>query len=99
MTTKKVKVFDSKSKMITTPLIVYSGSTVKVAYQIRPYFTNILGCGATLVLQAVQLLNLVESNQAKDNFGFNQEDGFEYVETNQTVALKNGSVQEEKFDF
>jgi hypothetical protein len=85
--------------MITTPLIVYSGSTVKVAYQIRPYFTNILGCGATLVLQAVQLLNLVEGNQSKDNFGFNQEDGFEYIETNQTVALKNGSVQEEKFDF
>ena len=64
-----------------------------------PYFTNILGCGASLVLQAVQILNLVETNQAKDNFGFNQEDGFEYVETNQTVQLKNGSVQEEKFDF
>lgn len=96
---KKVKVFDAKGKMITTPLIVYSGSTVKVAYQIRPYFTNILGCGATLVLQAVQLLNLVEGNQSKDNFGFNQEDGFEYIETNQTVALKNGSVSEEKFDF
>jgi len=96
---KKVKVFDAKGKIIDTPLIVYSGSTLKVAYQIRPYFTNILGCGASLILQAVQILNLVETNQAKDNFGFNQEDGFEYVETNHTVALKNGSVQEEKFDF
>jgi len=96
---KKVKVFDAKGKIIDTPLIVYSGSTLKVAYQIRPYFTNILGCGASLILQAVQILNLVETNQAKDNFGFNQEDGFEYVETNHTVTLKNGSVQEEKFDF
>jgi hypothetical protein len=96
---KKVKVFDAKGKVISTPINVYSGSTIKVAYQIRPYFTNILGCGASLVLQAVQVLNLVESNKAKDTFGFNQEDGFEYVETDQVIALKNGSVQEEKFDF
>ncbi len=96
---KKVKVFDAKGKVIATPINVYSGSTIKVAYQIRPYFTNILGCGASLVLQAVQILNLVEASPAKDTFGFNQEDGFEYVETDQVVALKNGSVQEEKFDF
>ena len=96
---KKVKVFDAKGKVIANPLVVYSGSTMKVAYQIRPYFTNILGGGASLVLQAVQILNLVEKNQAKDTFGFNQEDGFEYVETDQVIALKNGSVQEEKFDF
>jgi hypothetical protein len=96
---KKVKVFDAKGKVIALPIVVYSGSTIKVAYQIRPYFTNILGCGATLVLQAVQLLNLVETNQAKDNFGFAQEDGFEYVETNKTAPVQNVSVSEEKFDF
>jgi len=99
---KTVKVFDAKGKAITTPLIVYSGSIVKVAYQIRPYFTNILGCGATLVLQAVQIITLAETNQAKDNFGFTEQDGFEYEETdksNKMIVQKNGSVSEEKFDF
>jgi len=96
---KKVKVFDAKGKMITQPVMVYSGSTMKVAYQIKPYFTNILGCGASLALQACQIINLVEASVAKDNFGFSEEDGFEYVETDKVIAKANGTVSEEKFDF
>jgi hypothetical protein len=36
---------------------------------------------------------------AKDNFGFGEEDGFEYVETDKVIAKANGTVSEEKFDF
>ena len=56
---------------------------MKVAFQCVPYFTNMLGSGATLRLKAVQIIELVEGKKgngddaAEEQFGFSKEDGFE----------------------
>lgn len=80
---QRPKVFDAKGKIITKTLSVYSGTKMKVAFQCIPYFTNMLGSGATLRLKAVQILELVEGKKgngddaAEEQFGFSKEDGFE----------------------
>lgn len=72
---------------------------MKVAFQCVPYFTNMLGAGCTLRLKAVQIIELVEGKgngeNAEEQFGFSQEDGFEMKPTNQNVEVS----QEEESDF
>jgi hypothetical protein len=96
---QRPKVFDAKGIPITQTLSVYSGTKMKVAFQCVPYFTNMLGAGCTLRLKAVQIIELVEGKgngeNAEEQFGFSQEDGFEMKPTNQNVEVS----QEEESDF
>jgi hypothetical protein len=69
---KTVAILDAKKKPIKAD--VGNGSTVKAAFSIRPYDYN--GCGLSLDLIAVQVIDLVEYD-GNQEFGFDEEDGFE----------------------
>lgn len=78
---EKVKLifYDAKGQRIKKPPIVRGGSIVKVAGTIRGY--EGFGGGVSLSISAVQIIELAEGGAASaDNFGFGEEDGFEYEE-------------------
>lgn len=55
---------------------IYSGSVVKVAFELRPFYVASFGAGCSQVLEAVQVLKLVSGNaRSADDFGFTSEDG------------------------
>jgi hypothetical protein len=66
--------FDAKGKPLVNPK-VGGGSTVKVAYEIVPFFTALIGAGISLRLKAVQIINLVEfGGKSASDFGFEAEE-------------------------
>lgn len=75
--TMKPAIFDAKGK--PAALKVGGGSTVKVALEASPYNSPTLGCGISLRLQAVQVIDLVEFSGGQDAgaYGFGEEDGYE----------------------
>ena len=82
-----VATFDSLGKKIDTPKIG-SGSELKLAAEVSPWFVPSQGFGYTLRLRAVQVIDLVEyGGGSSDGFGFGVEadgfvaDGEEFTET------------------
>ena len=75
---QKPKVFDSKGTPISKDILVWGGTTMKVAYEIIPYSNNMLGSGVSLRLKAVQVHDLVSGGGASaDSYGFKEEaDGY-----------------------
>ena len=72
--TQKPKVFDSKGKPIPKDILVWGGTTMKVAYEVIPYSNNMLGSGVSLRLKAVQIQELVSGGGASaDTYGFKEE--------------------------
>ena len=70
------KVFDASGKeLIKTPAI-YGGSILRVAYQIVPYNVPALGVGASLRLNAVQIIKLVSGGGDAASYGFGEEEGY-----------------------
>lgn len=78
---QKPRLFDSKGKPLSTGVKVGSGSTIRVGYELFPYYVPSVGSGVSLRVLAVQVLELVEygGGSFKD-YGFNEEDGFEAAE-------------------
>ena len=74
--TRTPAVFDGKGKPITNPEYqVWSGSIVRVAYELTPFSTNIgVGCSCRLI--ACQIIELA-TGQSKDasTYGFDAEEG------------------------
>ena len=79
---RKIPIFDAKGKPIkTNDLNIWSGSTLKIAFEISGYFVASIGAGVSLRLKAVQVLNLVEGGSADaEFFGFTEEEGFSIEE-------------------
>lgn len=73
-------VLDAKLKPISQNVKVGNGSTIKVSYEVIPFYTALIGAGITLRLKAVQVLELREVTGGGD-FGFEAEDGFEATTT------------------
>jgi len=71
-------IFDSRGGMIKPDDIsIGSGSTIKVGYDINPWFSPALGAGITLLLKSVQVIDLKEFGGSDfDSFGFGKVDGF-----------------------
>jgi hypothetical protein len=56
---------------------VWGGTTGRISYVIVPWFTNSLGFGVRLQLEAVQVIDLVtQGERAPDEYGFDEEDGY-----------------------
>jgi len=74
---QKPALFDAKGNPVKD-LNVGSGSTVKVAFDVAPYFTAMVGHGISLRLRAVQVLELRQyiAGDNFDAFGFKATDGF-----------------------
>lgn len=87
---KTVAILDAKKHPCKAN--VGKGSTIKVAYSIRPYDYN--GCGISLDLVAVQVLELVEYEGGSE-FGFDEEEGFE---AKGEFEVQNEINEENNFD-
>lgn len=74
---QKPAIFDAKGNPVKD-LNVGSGSTVKVAFDVVPYFTAMVGQGISLRLRAVQVIELRQyiAGDNFDAFGFKATDGF-----------------------
>lgn len=88
--------FDAKKNPLPNDKVVWGGSKIKVAFQLRPYFTPMLGAGVVSQLKAVQVIDLVEGGDATNVF--NEEEGFTISEAS---TKSNGSEEavQESFDF
>jgi hypothetical protein len=57
---QKPVIFDSAGTAMQTPPNVGSGSKVKVAFEVVPFFTAMVGAGISLRMKAVQIVELRE---------------------------------------
>lgn len=72
----KLPLFDAKRKPTNAP--VGGGSTIKIAYEPFPYYTELVGAGISMRLKAVQVLDLkVWGERSAEGYGFAEEDGYE----------------------
>ena len=76
---QKPALFDAKGKPLTGETKVGGGSTIKVSYEVVPYYTAIAGAGISLRLKAVQIIELKEYSGGgnAESYGFGEEEGFE----------------------
>ena len=75
--TRSPAVFDGKGKPITNPdYQVWSGSVVRVAYELQSFSTSAVGVGCSCRLIACQIIEL-SSGQSRDasTYGFGEEEG------------------------
>ena len=94
MFSQRPALFDAKKNPISTSQSIWGGSLMKVAYQLIPYHTPMLGAGVSARLKAVQILKLVEGQSQNV---FKEEDGFE---TATPKSNSNGTPKvQESTDF
>lgn len=69
---QKPVIFDATGTAMATPPNVGSGSKVKVAFEVIPFFTAMVGAGISLRMKAVQILELREytPGDSFDAYGF-----------------------------
>ena len=83
--------FDAKKNPINpSSCNIWGGSKMKIAYQLRSYYSPALGAGVTAQLKAVQIIELVESKQADL---FEKEDGYETATPEETNNVFKTEVQ------
>jgi len=93
---QKPVLFDAQGTALETPPNIGSGSQIKVAFEIVPYFTAMVGAGISLRMKAVQICELREYTPGDnfDAYGFKATEGF----TKQTEAPKAATTEDES-DF
>lgn len=57
-------------------LNIWSGTVLKVAFTLNPYYVAATGCGISLCLEAAQILKLSNGEKSASAFGFTPEEGF-----------------------
>lgn len=95
---QKPTLFDAKGNPMVNAPSIGSGSKIKVAFEVVPYFTAMVGAGLSFRMRAVQICDLVEYTPG-DNFsafGFKATDGFE-VTAPPTDATETDSDEESDF--
>jgi len=86
--TQRPAIFDSELKPLNKDITVWGGSTLRVSFFPREWYTPLLGAGCSLRMKSVQVKNLVEGSSMN---GSSQ--GFEKVEGDSST--KNESDEEE----
>ena len=94
---QRPQLFDAKKNPLPLSTIIWGGSKMRVAFNLVPYYTPMLGAGITARLKAVQVISLVEG---KDSNLFSKEDGYETTPEPKAEVISNetSEVQESK-DF
>ena len=94
---QRPQLFDAKKNPVPLSTIIWGGSKMRVAFNLVPYYTPMLGAGITARLKAVQVISLVEG---KDSNLFSKEDGYEATPEPKAEVISNetSEVQESK-DF
>ena len=90
------KIYDASNNLITEEIPCYSGSEMKIAYQMRPYHTPTLGVGVKLVLVSVQITKLVsDSGTSKSSSPlFKKTKGFNVSESPVNLNAEKASERE-----
>ena len=107
---QKPALFDAKGKPLTGEPKIGGGSTIKVCYEVVPYYTAIAGAGISLRLKAVQVIELKEYSGGGGNaesYGFGEEEGYEAgdednappFDTDETIAGGDTGGEDEEEDF
>jgi len=97
---QKPRLFDAKGKPLPADVKVGSGSTIRVGYELFPYYVPSVGSGVSLRVLAVQVLELVEFSGGNfKDFGFNEEDGFEATTQTAPAAVSDDSDSEDPSSF
>ena len=74
--TQRPAIFDNELKPLNKDIIVWGGSTLRVSFFPREWYTPLLGAGVSLRLKSVQVKNLVEgSSMNGSSQGFEKVDG------------------------
>jgi len=92
---QRPQLFDAKKNPVPSSTLIWGGSKMKIAYNLVPYYTPMLGAGVTARLKAVQVIELVEG---KDSNLFDKEDGYEATPKAEVISNETSEVQESK-DF
>jgi len=95
---QKPALFDSAGHAINTPPNIGSGSRIKVAFEVVPFFTAMVGAGVSLRMKAVQILELREYTPGGnfDAYGFKADPkGF----VAQTESEQASETSEDGSDF
>ena len=83
--------FDAKKNPLNPSTCnIWGGSKLKIAYNLRAYYSPALGAGVTAQLKAVQIIELVEGKQLDL---FSKEDGFETTPTEEMNNVQRTEVQ------
>ena len=89
----KPQVFDSEGNVMAEHN-VWGGSELKVGGQAVFYSSPSIGCGVTLRLGGVQIIQYVEGSSGADSFGFGKEESG-YVATNGSAVPAATNIQEQ----
>lgn len=104
----KPGVFDAKGKPMTKVPEIWSGSIGKVSFEARPYFINgTAAAGLSLKLKAAQIIELRQGGtRSADSYGFGEEEGYEYDESDatedsgaDTSSAETNTVEDEDVPF
>lgn len=78
-----VPLFDAAGKPVDRSKVqVWGGSTLKVAFELNPFHTDLVGAGVSLRLVGVQIIELVSGGErTASSMGFGAEEGFTYDES------------------
>jgi len=96
---QKPMLFDAQGNAMATPPNIGSGSTIRVSFEIVPYFTAMVGAGVSLRMKAVQIIDLREYTPGDnfDAYGFKATDGF--VVSAQTETTTSSETMDDESDF
>ena len=96
--TRRPSLFDAKGQPLPADTKVGGGSTIKVSFEIMPFYAPAVGAGLSLRLQAVQVLDLVEYGQRTASaYGFEEEDGYAAIVAEQDAGAAGAENTDEEF--
>lgn len=76
--TMRPGLFNAKGDVLDLGIQIWGGTKMRVAYQIAPFYTKLVGAGVSLRLEAVQVIDLVGPGQkSADQYGFGEEEGYD----------------------
>lgn len=78
-----IALFDGEGNKINDKPKIGSGSRLRLAVEVAPYYTDMIGFGYTLRLKAVQVIELCEYKSTGNKFGFTSEED-SYVGTGES---------------
>ena len=73
--TQRPAIFDSELKPLNKDITVWGGSTLRVSFFPREWYTPLLGAGCSLRMKSVQVKNLVEGSMNGSSQGFEKVEG------------------------
>ena len=93
---RRPQLFDANVQPLKD-VYVGSGSTIKVSFLASPYLAPI-GAGVSLMLKAVQVLDLVQGASSSEEKAFAVEEGFTYADREPNNAPVSVSTEEKQED-